>query len=184
MAKYSPNEFLYARPIASALLHDRTFRQWFLADTKFAAVAADALPLGEDQSSLRSTPNSKRWWWFNHYCPKDGSCTCKLGTGLETDILIIFEVIHEIRFALHVEVKRPSETLGDGQAETYPRRAACWSEPTTRPRRILAHEDYVTVLVCGDNLRADSRRSAFDQTRFHRDIEQRISPYPDLSDIR
>jgi hypothetical protein len=110
MANYSKNEFPYARPLADALLGDGTFRRWLLADTRFAAIATEARPLPEDQSKLRTTPNARKWWWFNHYCSKDGRCSCKVGTGLETDILLIFDTLNDYRFALHVEVKPPGES--------------------------------------------------------------------------
>jgi hypothetical protein len=184
MANYSKIEFPYARPIADALLSDETFRQWFLADTKFAPIAANVLPLPDDQARLRTTPSARKWWWFNHYCTKDSRCSCKIGTGLETDILIVFAAPDNYRFAVHVEVKPPGEKLKEGQAETYPRRAECWANPSTRQRSVLAHKDFVTILVCGENLRSDSRRDYFSGTRFHQDIEQRLSPYPDPIDLR
>ncbi len=182
MANYSPNEFLYARPLANALQGDKAFRHWFLADTKFAAIAGDAHTLPELQASLRTTPTAEKWWWFNHFC-RD-ICSCKVATGLETDVFMVFEVPGGFRFAIHVEVKPPGKKLGQGQAESYPRRAACWANPATRPRTVLAHDGFATILVCGDNLKSDARCSEFDKVVFHRNIEERLSPYPALTDLR
>jgi len=181
-ALYSPNEFLYARPIADAILSDVTFRQWFLSGTTFANIAGDVHPLPEDQAKLRTTERAREWWWFNYFCHDD--CSCAVNRNTETDILIIFATTSGFRFAVHVEIKLPGKKLEPGQAETYPRRAKCWAHPNTRPKPVLAHDGFVTILVCGDNLESDGRRSNFDDTRFHRDIEQRLSPYPDLTDIR
>lgn len=184
MANYSASEFLYARPLANAILSDEMFRRWFLAGTKFADIASGSHALPEPQAILRTTPKARKWWWFNCFCPKDGHCSCKVGTGLETDILIILEATDGFRFAVHVEVKPPDKNLESGQAETYPRRAECWANPATRPQTVLAHDSFVTILACGDNLKSDARCAKFDKTVFHRDIEKRISPYPDLTDLR
>jgi len=78
MAKYSPNEFLYARPLANAILNDVSFSQWFLARTKFADMAGAALPLPEPQAALRTTARSRKWFWFNYFCPTDSHCFAPL----------------------------------------------------------------------------------------------------------
>jgi hypothetical protein len=184
MPKYSSNEFLYARPLAHAILSDRRFRQWFLVGTKLADRALDARPQPEEQAKLRTTENSRKWFWFNYWCPKDRRCECREEKGIETDILLVFEAPDRLRFAVHVEVKPPDEGLQPGQAESYPRRGRCWATPATRPRTVLAHDDFVTIVVCGENLKSDSRLSNFDKVVLHRDIEQRISMYPDLTDLR
>jgi hypothetical protein len=136
MKKYSPNEFLYARPIAHAMLSDRHFRQWFLSETKCADRISDARPLIDCQTKLRTTENSRRWFWFNYWCPKDRQCECRGEYGIETDILLVFEGADRFRFAVHVEVKPPGEDLLPGQAESYPRRGRCWTIPATKPRTV------------------------------------------------
>jgi hypothetical protein len=183
-SKYSKNEFPYARPIANALLTDASFREWFLADTKFEAIAREASPLAELQASLRTTPNARKWFWFNVFCPKDGSCECRGEKGIETDILLVFKSSDKSQFAVHVEIKPPNEDFLPDQAESYPRRGACWANAATRPRTVVAHDSFTTILVCGENLRSDLRRSQFDDTRFHQDIEKWLSPYPDPVDFR
>ncbi len=182
--RYSKNEFLYARPIASALLTDASFREWFLMGTKCGAMAREARPLAELQASLRTTPSAKKWFWFNVFCPKDRRCACRGEEGIETDILLLFKAPDNSRFAVHVEVKPPNEDFLPDQAESYPRRAACWANTATRPRTVVAHGSFTTILVCGENLSSDARRLNFDQTHFHQDIEKRLSPYPDPVDFR
>jgi hypothetical protein len=117
-------------------------------------------------------------YWFNYWCGKDKLCRCKIGTAIETDILLVFSTA-EVSLALHVEVKRPGETLGDGQAATYPRRASCWATDATRPKRIVPHTEFLTVLACGVNLASDPDLAHFDRVIFHDEISQRISPYPE-----
>ncbi len=187
MANYSPDEFLYARPVAQALLTDGVFRQWFLAETKFADRAYSALPLIDEPKTKRTTPAARKWFWFNCFC--GAACECKVETGIETDILIIFRASDRSQFALHVEVKCPGKGLGGGQAESYPRRGRCWANygadrPAAVPKWIPHHDDFATILLCDDCLKLDPRHVLFDDVILHRDLEQRISPYPDLVDMR
>jgi hypothetical protein len=91
-----------------------------------------------------------------------------------------FGVPNHRRLALHVEIKRPGEKLGDGQAEFYPRRAACWANPDTRPKTVPPHEDFLTMVVCGRDLGSDARLRFFDKVVFHDDVAQKIEVYPEI----
>jgi hypothetical protein len=184
MSKYSPNEFLYARPVAHLLLNDAGFRQWFLAETKLADAAATAKPLIEEQVRQRTTANAKKWFWFNYFCPKDRLCECRGEKGIESDIVLVLESADGMRFAVHVEVKPPNCGFLPGQAEAYPRRANCWVSDATRPTTVPAHDAAITALVCGDELLSDTRVHEFAKHILHRDIAKWISPYPDLTDVR
>lgn len=176
---YSDLELKYARPIAAALAGDRDFRKWLLEGTSFADVAAEARHDADLQRRLRVRPTMINPYWFNYWCGKDRSCACRVGTAIETDILMIFEASDARKFAVHVEVKRPNERLGLGQAEPYPRRAACWADQQTRPKRIPAHSDFVTVLACGRNLADDPQIRHFGRVAFHHEIAERLAVYPE-----
>jgi hypothetical protein len=178
MAKYSESELRYARPVAQAILDSGAFRQWLLAGTKHENSARQARPVGQIQGDLRS-PRMKNPYWFNYWCGKDSKCACRIGTGIETDILLIFDCANDRRLGLHIEIKRPGEQLGDGQAESYPRRAACWANSNTRPKTVLLHQDFLTMLICGRELASDRRHQFFDKVVFHDDVAARIQPYPD-----
>ena len=178
MTAYSDLELRYARPIANALLMRPDFRCWLLSGTKHGGDALEASPIGNVQAQLRS-PRMTNPYWFNYWCPKDGRCVCRIGTGIETDILVIFDCANGRRLGVHVEVKRPGDTLGYGQAESYPRRAACWVNPSTRPRTVAPHQDFMTLLVCGRELSADLRLRYFDKVVFHDDVANQIPIYPD-----
>jgi len=178
-AAYSDLELKYARPIAVALAADRGFREWKLEGTPYADLAAVAHHDADLQRRLRARPKMTNPYWFNYWCGKDRFCACRVGTAVETDILMIFEVPAAQKFAVHVEVKRPNERLGLGQAETYPRRAACWANQTTRPKRIPEHSGFVTVLACGRNLADDPQLTHFNRVAFHDEIAERISGYPE-----
>lgn len=177
--KYSDLELRYARPVAQAILESGAFRQWFLTGTKYEHSALEARPIGETQARLRSR-TMKNPYWFNYWCGKDSRCACRIGTGIETDILIILDCANRRKLGLHVEIKRPGEKLGDGQAEAYPRRAACWANPETRPKTVPPHEDFLTMLVCGRELKSDVRLQHFDKVVFHEDVAQKINNYPEL----
>jgi hypothetical protein len=179
MAKYSEAELMYARPVANAILESGVFRNWLLAGTKHETIAQDAHPVGEIQGSLRNQP-LKNPYWFSYWCGRDSRCACRIGTGIETDILIILGCANERKLGLHIEIKRPGDHLGDGQAESYPRRAACWANPDTRPKTVLPYQDFLTMLVCGRDLATDERLKYFDKVIFHDDVAQRIEVYPEV----
>jgi hypothetical protein len=122
MVTYSELELRYARPVANAILENAAFRQWLLGGTKHENSVLEARPVGQMQGSLRS-PTMKNPYWFNYWCGKDSKCACRIGTGIETDILLILDCVSGRRLGLHIEIKRPGEELGNGQAESYPRRS-------------------------------------------------------------
>jgi hypothetical protein len=179
MATYSELELRYVRPVARAILEESTFRRWLIAGTRLGDAIVPACPVDREvQASLRS-PTMKNEYWFNYWCGKDSKCACRIGTGTETDILFILGCPDGRCLALHIEVKRPGEHLSDGQAESYPRRAACWANPDTRPRTVPLHQEFLTALVCGRELASDPRIQHFDRVVFHDEIARRIKAYPE-----
>lgn len=179
MAAYSESELRYARPLASSFLQDVAFRNWVLQGTPHHEDYHRAVPLGEAQRILRS-PTIRNPYWFNYWCGKDSRCECRIGTGIETDILIVLERADSRRLGVHIEVKRPGEHLGNGQAASYPRRAACWANPKTKPRTVPLHQDFVTLLVCGRELVNHEQAIFFDKIICHDEVEQHIGTYPEL----
>jgi hypothetical protein len=177
-SKYSELELQYARPLATGLIEDPSFRAWLLAGTHYGQLAAEARHDADLQRRTRARPAMTNPYWFNYWCGKDRDCDCRIGTAIETDILLIFEAADGERFAVHVEVKRPNEQLGVGQAITYPRRAACWANSATRPSRVPDHSGFVTVLACGSNLAGNPEIGHFDKTVFHDAIAEHLHGYP------
>lgn len=181
MAAYSNQELRYARPVARAIELDSNFRHWLLSGTRFGDDLLYARPIEKTiQRDLRS-PTLKNPYWFNYWCGKDSKCACRLGSGIETDILFILDYANEKRLGLHIEIKPAGEKLGDGQAESYPRRAACWANPDTRPKTVPPHHHFLTVLICGQELASDERVKNLDKVIFHADVARRIRPYPEPS---
>ncbi|HXR95810.1 MAG TPA: hypothetical protein VN718_08025 [Rhizomicrobium sp.] len=180
MAAYSEHELRYARPVARAIEEDGDFRRWLLSGTRFGSALLEARPIEKSiQRDLRSS-TLKNPYWFNYWCGKDSKCVCRVEDGTETDILFILDYANDKRLGLHIEVKPPGEQLRVGQAESYPRRAACWANPDTRPRTVPPHQDFLTMLVCGQELASDKRVQNFDKVIFHNDIARRIKPYPEF----
>ncbi len=180
MANYSELELRYARPVAERLIESGAFRSWFLAGTRFQGDYLNALTIGDVQRGLRS-PKMTNPFWFNYFCGRNSKCACKVGTGIETDILLLFERPDGRRLALHIEIKRPGEHLGDGQAKSYSRRAACWANPLTRSKTVPPHQDYLTALVCGRELASDKRLGCFDKVVFHDEIAGHFTTYPEAA---
>lgn len=143
-AAYGEKELAYAAPFANALIESVTFRTWVLSRTKFAASAHDCRLLQEDMKAARS--KTAATWWRSHF---NGTCRCDgCRGGQETDLLAIFERSDGYRFALHVEVKQPSDRFPakKDQAANYALRAACWTSST--PKAVLPHSDADTMLLC------------------------------------
>lgn len=178
-SNYSDLELRYARPLASGLIANDAFREWAFVGTRHERLAFGARHDGAGQRARRGLPNMKNPYWFNYWCGKDRLCECRIGTAVETDILLVFSCLGDTDLAVHVEVKRPGDTLGDGQAATYPRRAACWANDISRPKRIPPHREYLTVLACGSNLEGNPELAHFDKVIFHDDIAEWLRPYPE-----
>jgi hypothetical protein len=156
-----------------------TLGQWVFNGTRHEYLAATAFHNANAQRARRAQPSMKNPYWFNYWCGKDKNCTCRVGTGIETDILLVFECGYA-NLAVHIEVKRPGEKLSEGQAAAYPRRAACWASDAARPRRILPHTEFLTVLACGHSLAGSAELAHFDRVILHHEIAERITPYPEV----
>lgn len=175
---YSELELKYARPLAAGLIADHDFREWLLSGTRYERLARTARHDSALQQRQRGNTMTNPYW-FNYWCGKDRNCACRVGTAVETDILLVFDCEDKTALALHVEIKRPGDTLRSGQAVTYPRRAACWANEATRPRRIPPHSEFLTILACGSNLRGNPDLIHFDKVIFHDEIATHLNPYPD-----
>lgn len=131
--KYGSTEYLYAAPIAQALIDEFDFRKWVLSKSVFAEFS-DARILHHEMASYRG--NATAEWWRFHFTEK---CRCAGCSGKETDLLAMFESESKVRFAIHFEIKQPKDKFkADGvQSRGYPLRAECWIN--TPPRNVLPH---------------------------------------------
>ena len=175
MTAYARHELEYARPLAAGTICNGPFRAWLSGRDDLAEATHDPLL----QSRLRS-PGMKNPYWFNYWC---GTCDklnpygCKIGTGIESDILLVFAKA-ERRTALHIEVKSLGDSLRDGQALSYPRRAACWSDASRRPKTVPAYEDWRTILVHGDSALTPEEEQSFQRVVTHEEVASWLTDYP------
>jgi hypothetical protein len=149
--KYGSTEYLYAAPIAQALIDDAAFRKWVLSHSVFAEFA-NARILHQEMASHRG--NATAEWWRFHFTER---CRCAGCSGKETDLLAIFESESKVRFAMHFEIKQPKDKFkADGlQSRGYPLRAACWIN--TPPRNVLPHHRASTGIFLSETKRAEYR---------------------------
>lgn len=147
--RYGSLEYKYAAPIAQGLTEDPHFRSWVLSKSEFHEFS-DARILHEEMALHRR--NSTAEWWRFHFTEK---CRCLGCSGKETDILAIFESKSGIRFALHFEVKQPTDVFkGDGvQSRGYPLRAQCWVG--SPPAKVLPHKAASTGLFFSEAKRSE-----------------------------
>ena len=140
---YGSLEYTYAEPFANALASDAGFRSWLLRRTKFGVFADKASLLHEEMQTRRGKGSAT--WWRSHYTEK---CRCQGCNGQETDLLAIFEASAGLRFALHFEIKQPTDRFpaNKDQAANYALRAACWA--ISPPKAVLPHSDAATALLC------------------------------------
>jgi hypothetical protein len=171
MTTYGGRELRYAQPIADGLVADPAFRHWFVSRTTFADKADGIAVLADDMRARRS-PKSK-FWWRSHYSEK---CRCAGCRGQETDLLAVFETRSGFRFAVHAEVKNPSDGFkaGGTQAESYRLRAACWLGAP--PASVLPHDGAATLLVCAEASlpKFAIQRPHFDAVLTFEEIERRF----------
>ena len=176
--RYGAREYRYARPLAEALQVNQQFRRWFLGRTEFASYQDSAILLHEKQRLVRS-PSAENWWrsyWVGSAYQFKSECGER-----ETDLLAVFEVEDEMRFALHVEVKAPGDRFGVEQARDYNRRARCWAGAGRNPRTVLPHDMATTVLCCEARF---GERCAVEASHFacvvtFEEIAEHLGDFPD-----
>ncbi len=147
--RYGSVEYKYAAPIAQALVDDAHFREWVLSRSEFSDFS-DARLLHKEMARHRR--NATAEWWRFHFTEK---CRCLGCSGKETDLLAIFESKSNVRFALHFEIKQPTDNFKpDGiQSRGYPLRAQCWAG--NPPAKVLPHHQASAGLIFSETRRAD-----------------------------
>ena len=142
---YGHIEHEYSERFAFGLAKDAAFRSWVLRQTKFAH-RSDSQVIVEEMRSLRTSKTVP--WWKNHFAPQ---CSCfGCSGGRETDVFAVFEDGNGQRFALHTEVKQPTDRFKASamQPQRYAARALCWASNT--PRTVPAHSEAATILLCSE----------------------------------
>ncbi len=178
-SRSSPKAQPYLDAIAAAVFASQQVRDWLVAGTSLAQAYAGAKSLHEEQQRLR--PGTKQPFYCNYWCGKDSDCTCRVegSRSLETDAMFFLEAVSGRRLGVHVEFKHPGESLGFGQAEGYPLRAACWADSGRCPRRVVPHHDWLAAISCGDAEAHSGPVAPFDRRIGHGEARRVIPNYPE-----
>ena len=181
---YSSKAQPFLDTIAEAVFLSQTVRDWLVAETRHAQVYTGAKSLHREQERLR--PDTKQPFYCNYWCGKDSRCTCRVegSRSLETDAMFFLEAGSGRRLGVHVEFKHAGEPLLPGQAEGYPLRADCWARRSQRPRTVVPHDDWLTVIFCGDAETREPAVAPFDRRIGHGEARRMIPGYPAASGRR
>lgn len=181
MPGYSEKALQHLEPLAQAVFESGEVRDWLLSGTKAYQGHAGAVAIPEEQRSCRwRTGPTKQPFWANYWCGLDTGCVCRPenSTAIVSDAIFFLRNAEARTLAIHVEFKQPAEALSPGQAEAYPRRAACFAKPNATRNSHVPHEDWVTVLVCHHSLLSDERVKFFDRVVTHKECASRIAGWP------
>ncbi|MDE0702347.1 MAG: hypothetical protein OXH59_01340 [Rhodospirillaceae bacterium] len=176
---YSHKAQPYLDAIANAVFSDRSVRDWLVTTTRHEPAYFGAKSLDREQRARR--PDTKQPFYCNYWRCKYSPCRCRTdGKFLETDAVFFLEAVSGRRLAAHVEFKHPGERFGPGQAEGYPLRAACWADRDRCPGTVLPHDDWLTVIFCGDTEIDDRSVDPFDRRIGHSEARATIPGYPEF----
>jgi hypothetical protein len=145
---YGHKEHVYAEAFANALRDDPDFLKWVLGQTPFAG--RDGVHVIWDEM-ITKRPKAK-FWWKNYWT---GSCKCLGCSGSETDVFVALQDVSRRRFALHIEVKQPTDRFDPAkrQGERYSVRAACWARAA--PATVPVHAEAGTIILCSETKRVN-----------------------------
>jgi hypothetical protein len=184
---YSGKAQPFLDAIAKGAFAGQSVRDWLLRGTPAEAAYTGADVLVDDQMSVRwRTGRTKQPFWANYWCGRDSLCTCRIegSKGLESDAILFFRNRASRVLAVHIEFKHPGELFGFGQAEAYSLRAACFQATYSQRATLNPHDDWTTVLFCGDDTLHDPRVSNFQRAITHCEAAATIERYPGHTSIR
>ena len=169
--------------IAAAVFAEQSVRDWLVGAARHASGYKGAKSLQREQESVRGS-GMKQPFYCNYWCSKDFRCTCRIegSRSLETDAMFFLEPGSGRRLGVHVEFKHAGEQLQFGQAEGYALRAACWACRSRRPGPVVPHDDWLTVIFCGDAEMHERQFAPFDRRIGHDEAREVIPSYPAGSD--
>ena len=182
MAGYSARAQPYLDAIAKAVFSQEKVRNWLLAGTRHESAYAGARCLDAEQKACRrktKAPFYCNYWCY--WCGKGPNCGISQRVGnnrVETDMMVFLESDKGPRLAIHIEFKQDGEELSCGQAEAYPLRAECWATSNYRPGGVMVHQDWLTVIFCGDDKDDSSEVVPFDRRISHKEACSMIEHYP------
>ena len=138
--------------------------------------------LNDEQKALHGkikAPFYCNYWCYR--CENGPNCEILRRVGfnrVETDMMVFLESDRGRRLAIHIEFKHDIEDLSCGQAGAYPLRAACWATSNYQPTSVMVHQDWLTVIFCGDDAKDSSEVTPFDRRISHSEARSMIENYP------
>lgn len=176
---YSSKAQPYLDAIAEGIFSSEKIRDWLIKRTPVETEYLGAQVLFDEQRKVRwRKKRTKQPFWANYFCGKDSRCTCRIegSKSLESDAIFFLRSRSNRVLAVHVEFKHAYEAFNYGQPEAYPLRAGCFAKYP--PPTINLHNDWTTVLFCGDDTLLDERISSFQRVITHNEAATVISGYP------
>ena len=181
MTKYSERAQPFLDALANAVFNFSAIRNWIVAGTKHEAVYTGSGVLTDEQREVRWRKKpTKQPYWANYFCGKDSRCRCRIegSKSLESDAIFFFREAAGRVLAVHVEFKREGEPFLHGQPEGYPLRAKCFAETHSDRPALNAHDDWMTVVFCGDALIREPKIQCFDRAISHAEAAKKIALWP------
>lgn len=181
MPAYSGKAQPFLDAIANSIFRSSEFRDWIIQGTSAAESYQGASVLHDEQRDVRwKKRQTKQPFWANYWCGLDSKCTCRIegSKGLESDAIFFLRNTANRILAVHVEFKHSLEPFQFGQPDCYPLRAKCFSETHSSRDTLNAHDDWITVLFCGDDALSDDGINNFCRVITHSDAAQKIPTYP------
>lgn len=182
MIRYSEKAQPFLDAIANAVFNSSAVRDWIIAGTKHEAIYTGSGILTDEQKNIRwrKKPTTQPYW-ANYFCGKDSRCRCRIkgSKSLESDAIFFFRETTAGRvLAVHVEFKHEGELFSYGQPEGYPLRAKCFAETYSARPTLNAHDDWMTVVFCGEKLILEPKIQYFDRAISHAEAAKIISMWP------
>jgi hypothetical protein len=171
----------YLDAIARGIQRQAASRAFLLWKTEYQHSYSDAEPLWQEQWKKRDPRDSLKCpFWSNYSYNPCQSCNCRIdgSASMEIDAMFFLRNSAGKTMAIHIEVKRHHEPLLHGQAEAYRLRAACYRDQRRVRRGIIAHDHFITVLVCGAGKDVHSAKNYFDRVILHEDAREVFLGYP------
>lgn len=181
MPAYSGKAQPFLDAIANSVFESTEFRNWLIQGTSAEAEYLNSSVLRDEQREVRwKNKPTKQPFWANYWCGLDSRCTCRVegSKGLESDAIFFLRNNADRTLAMHMEFKHADEPFQYGQAECYPLRAKCFSETHSTRKTLNTHQDWITILVCGDEALCDKETENFSRVISHRELDIKIPDYP------
>lgn len=181
MAGYSAKAQPFLDAIAAGVFTSQAVRDWIIQGTpaETSYLGASVL-MGEQQAIRWKSKPTKQPYWANYFCGLDSRCTCRIAgsKGLESDAIFFFRNGSSRTLAVHIEFKHPREPFEFGQPEAYPLRAACFTKTYSNRKTLNPHNDWVTVIFCGQEALSDPRLLNFQRVITHEAAANVIEGWP------